>query len=124
VIQRDVISDFRRLADHHAHAVVDEKAPAYGRAGMNLDPGQKAPDMRDQPSQPTQVPVPKPIGDAMYAQRMEARIAGQNLPGGTRGRVAVEYAGDVFTDAIEHKRAWEHPVSCSVEPRYEVDLIY
>src|SRR5262245_53646190 len=49
LVERDPIADFARLADHHAHAVVDEEAPADRRAGMDLDAGEKAADLRDQP---------------------------------------------------------------------------
>jgi len=33
LIERAVVADFGRLAHHHAHAVVDEHAPADVRAG-------------------------------------------------------------------------------------------
>jgi hypothetical protein len=38
----------------------------------------------------------------MQSQRMEARIAGQHLPGGTGGRIAIENAGNIFTQTGEH----------------------
>ena len=46
LVHRDIVPDDRRFADDHAHAVVDEQSPADGRAGVNLDPGQKAANVR------------------------------------------------------------------------------
>ena len=106
VIKRHIVANLGGLADDHAHAVVDEEAPAYGRAGMDLDAGEEASEMRYQPAEPAQVHAPQPIRDAVNAQSMKTRIAGDDLPRGARGGVAVEYAGDVFTDAVEHKLVW------------------
>ena len=102
MIQGDVVADFSGFAYDHSHAVVDEKTPADGGAGMNFDAGQKAADMRHQSPQPAQVPMPQPIRDAVNAQRMEPRIAGDNLPGRARSRIAIEYAGDVFADVFKY----------------------
>jgi hypothetical protein len=106
MIQGDIVTNLGSLAYDHSHTMVDEKAPAYGRAGMDLDAGEEAPDMGYQPSQPAQIPVPQPIRDAVNAQRVEAWIAGDNLPSRTRRGVAVKYACDVFTDAFQHKHVW------------------
>ena len=48
LIERHVVADLGGLADHHAHAVVDEQAPADLGAGMDLDAGQDPPEMRDE----------------------------------------------------------------------------
>ena len=42
VIERHVIPDLGSLADHHPHAVVNEKPASDGRTGMDLNPGQKS----------------------------------------------------------------------------------
>jgi hypothetical protein len=39
MVERDVIADLAGLADHHAHAVVDEEPPADLGARVDLDPG-------------------------------------------------------------------------------------
>ena len=41
--QAKEVADLRRLADHYAHAVVNEKAIADLRARMNFDAGEPAP---------------------------------------------------------------------------------
>ena len=52
LVEGHVVADLRRLADHHAHPVVDEEAVADPRRGMDLDPGQRPGHGRDQPRQP------------------------------------------------------------------------
>src|SRR5690606_23073943 len=37
LVDRAVVADLGRLADHDTHAVVDEHAPADYRAGVNFD---------------------------------------------------------------------------------------
>jgi len=37
LVEQHVIADFRGLADHHAHPVIDKAPPADGGAGMDLD---------------------------------------------------------------------------------------
>ena len=46
LVERDVVADDRGLADDDAHAVIDEEAAADLRAGMNLDAGDQAGDLR------------------------------------------------------------------------------
>src|SRR5581483_12326783 len=46
LVNRAAIAHFRRLADNHAHAVVDEDAGADPRARMDLDAGEPATKMR------------------------------------------------------------------------------
>ncbi len=45
VIKGDIIADLGSLADHDAHAVVDEETPADHRAGMDLNPGEPTGDL-------------------------------------------------------------------------------
>src|SRR6185295_14829542 len=97
-------ADFRRLADHHAHAVIDEHAGADLRAGMDLDAGQPATEVRGEAAEPAQLVLPEPVRQAMDPDRMQSRIAGQHLPAGACRRVPVEDAGDVAAQPIEHER--------------------
>ena len=48
VVDHHVVADLRGLPDDHAHAVVDEEAPADGGPGVDLDPGQEAPGLGEQ----------------------------------------------------------------------------
>src|SRR5579883_3260687 len=51
LIEQHVVADFRRLADHHPHAVVDEQTPADPGAGMNLDSRQASRELAQHPGQ-------------------------------------------------------------------------
>ena len=42
LVERHVVADLGGLADHHAHAVIDEEAPTDLRARMDLDAGEEA----------------------------------------------------------------------------------
>src|SRR3546814_7331793 len=42
VIQRDAVADFSGLADHDAHAVIDEEIFPDARPGMDFDAGQES----------------------------------------------------------------------------------
>src|SRR5262249_34915468 len=104
VVQRAVVAELGGLADHHAHAVVDESAPADLRPRMDLDAGEEARAGRSKPRQPAQFHAPEGVRQAVDEQRVEARVAGDDLPGRAGGGVAVEHARDVFSDPGEHRR--------------------
>ncbi len=46
LVEQNVVADLGGLADHHAHAVVDEAAPSDHGAGMDLDSGHRADELR------------------------------------------------------------------------------
>ena len=48
LVERHVVADLGRLADHHAGAVVDEQPLADSRGGVDLDAGERAREHRDQ----------------------------------------------------------------------------
>ncbi len=42
MINRHILADFRRLADHHPHAMINKQAGAdFAPRRMNLNPGEK-----------------------------------------------------------------------------------
>ena len=45
--QRNVVTDARSFADHHPHTMVDKKTSANDRAGMDLDSGDPARELRN-----------------------------------------------------------------------------
>ena len=61
LIERDVVADFGRLADDHAHAVIDEQSLADGRAGVDLDAGLFAGALRHNARQQLHVVLPQPV---------------------------------------------------------------
>ncbi len=103
VVQGAVVSQFRGLADHHSHSVVDKYAPSHFCAGMNLDAGEKARDVRYEPREPAQLHPPQPVRQSMDEKRVKTGIAGNDFPSRTRRRVAFEYAGYVFANSGKHR---------------------
>mgnify|MGYP000972671947 CR=1 FL=1 len=49
VVDHHVVADLGRLADHHAHAMVDEEAPTDGGTRMDLDAGEEAGQLAQDP---------------------------------------------------------------------------
>ena len=96
VVERDVLADLGRLADDHAHAVVDEETTADAGARVDLDAGQKAGELGVHPGQPGQTMVPQPMTDAMRPQGLQPRITGQHFPHIACCGVAVEDAPNVI----------------------------
>ena len=58
VIEGDIVTDDRGLADNHTAAMVDEQPLAYDGARMNLDTGQQFANMRDHARQQRQFEIP------------------------------------------------------------------
>ena len=103
VVERAVVADFRRLADHDPHAVVDEHPPPDRGAGMDLDAGQEAAPVREPAGEPAKVGAPQAVHDhAMPDERVQAGVARQDFPRRAGGRVAVEDDADVFAESVEH----------------------
>jgi hypothetical protein len=102
VIKRAVVADFGGLAYHHAHAMVDEEAPSDARARMDLDAGEKTPDMRNQTRQPSEARAPQPVREPVHQQRMEPRVTGDHFPSIASCRVALEYDCYLFFESGEH----------------------
>ena len=97
-----VVADLGGFAHHHTHAMVDEDPAADGGAGMDLDAREKTRHLGGEAPQPVQVHAPEGMGPAVHDDGMETRITGHHLPGGPRGGVTLEDAGDVFSGAFEH----------------------
>src|SRR3989304_1900722 len=60
------------LADPDAHAVVDEAGGADARAGVDLDPGDGAIEMRDQAREEAEAVRPERMGEAVQKDGVEA----------------------------------------------------
>src|SRR5262249_62235078 len=89
-------------ATAHPRAGAGERAGADPRAGMDLDPGEPAAEMRSKAPEPPEPAQPEPAREPVDVDRVEARIAGQYLPRRASRRVAVEDAGDIATQFLEH----------------------
>src|SRR5438477_4190419 len=110
VIERAVVADLGGFANDDAHAVIDEHPPADDCARMDLDPGEPPAPMREPAGKPPLAPVPERMGDpAMPDQCVQPRVAGEHLPPGPSGRVAVEDDRDVFAKSAEHEGIFPYP---------------
>src|SRR3546814_19445151 len=79
LVERHVVADLRGLTDHDAHAVVDEQPLADPGAGMDLDAGEDAAEMRDEASQQVPAATPRRVRHPMEHQRVEAGVAQRHL---------------------------------------------
>ena len=70
VIEGAIVADFRGFAYDDPHAVINEKAPSYGGAGMNLDAGYPARDIGNHACQPGQAVAKQGVAQAMGEHRM------------------------------------------------------
>src|ERR1700730_7658570 len=103
MIERAVVADLGGFADHHTHAVVDEDAASDGSPGMDLDSRQPATPVRQPAAQPSRPIGPQRVRHrSVPNERVQARVAGHDLPGRARCRVALEYDRDVFAYAGKH----------------------
>ena len=112
LVERDVITNFSGLTDDNAHAVIDKEASTDLRPRMNLDTGQPATKVRQHARQPLPTRRPQVMGQAMQPDSVQTRIAGQHLKGVARRRIAMEYALNIFSHALEHQtslRLWASP---------------
>jgi hypothetical protein len=79
--------------------MVEEHALADHRARVDFDARQEAPNVRDKTPQPFEAMGPAPVRAPVQHQGVQARVAGQRLPGVARGRVAVQNGFDVGSKA-------------------------
>ena len=97
MIERHVRADLGGLADHHAHAVINEHPIADAGAGMDLDAGQDAADMADEPAHQQPAVPPGPVAQAVEQQCVKSRIAQDNLDPRPRRGIAFHDRRDVLT---------------------------
>ena len=76
--------------------MINEKTSADTRSGVDLNAGEKAPQMRQRPGQPFQAKHPQRMRQPMQQQRMHARVTGQYLQRVARRRIAFKNTGNVF----------------------------
>ena len=79
LIQGHVVADLGGLADHHPHPVVDDEARADLRRRVDLDPGHRARERRDQPRQQRHAGAVQRVREPMGEQRVQARPRGEDL---------------------------------------------
>jgi hypothetical protein len=93
-----VVADLRRLADDNAHAVVDEQAFAYRRAGMDLDARDEAAEVGDRAGDDGQAGLVKSVRHAVQLAGVEAGIRKHDFDSAAGGRVALANGAYVTVD--------------------------
>ena len=102
VIQRDLFADLCRLANDHAHAVIDEQSVPDLRTGVNLNAGEEAHDLRNVTAQQFQMMYPQPVRQAIAPQGIQPRIAQQHLQQTARRRIAIEHGLNIAAKSCKH----------------------
>src|SRR5690349_24994792 len=75
LIEGHIVADDAGLANHDAHAVIDEEAAANLRGGMNFNSGEQARDLRKPAPEEKETVVPQPMIDAVEPDRVQAGVA-------------------------------------------------
>ena len=99
MIQRAVIANFCCFTNDNPHTVIDKETAAYSRPRMDLDARQPARNVGRKPRQPLQPDIPQGMIHSMQQQGMHPGISRQHFEYISRSRIAVKYAGYVFTNA-------------------------
>ena len=104
LVHRHVGADLGRLADHHAHAVVDEQPVADPGGRVDLDPRQRAREVGQRARHRRHARGVQRVRDTVRQQRVQAGPADEDLerrdvPGrgialAYRGHVAPQFAGE------------------------------
>jgi hypothetical protein len=97
------VADLGRLADHHAHGMVEEHALADLGGRMDLDAGHPPRAVRDEAGGPLETVRPTGVRPAMQHHGVKARVDRHHFPGAAGGRVAFEDAPDVGAQSREHR---------------------
>ena len=96
VVQHDVIADLGRLADHDAHAVVDEETASDGRAGVDLDAGEPASELRTGARDEARAPVPQHMHHTVRPHGVQAWVQQSDLERSARGGVTQFCCDEIF----------------------------
>ena len=91
---------------------------------MDLDAGDEATDVADEPREREELPPPEPMREAMDQHRVEARVRERDLDHRASRRIALEDRADVLAEPLPGSRRFlesrfrvcvavvVHPASC------------
>ena len=94
VIDRDIITNDSRLADHNAGAVIDKQTRADFRFRVDFNAGENTADIRQRPRQRLQAHMPYAVVQPMQHHGMKTVIGEDHFHEGRLGQVA-------FLDAFD-----------------------
>ena len=102
LIQRAAVAYLGGFADDDAGAVIDKDAVSQRGAGVDLDAGEKAGELADEPcKEKAAVPV-QPVRRPVPEQRMYPGVNQQDLDAGTGSGVTLAHRRNIFPNACEH----------------------
>jgi len=116
LVEGAVIADLGRLADDHAGPVVDEEAIADAGSGMDLDAGDGAAQVGDDPRREVEAPVPEGVGQAVSLAGVEAWIGQDDLQGAAGRRVPLQCRLNIPSHATEEAHTLLTPLHGSLLP--------
>ena len=96
LIKRHVLTKLRRLPDNNSRAVVNEQSVANRRAGVNLYPRQEPAEVRHQPRRDYPAAFKEGVRNSMQPNRVQSRIAQDDLQHALCRRVALKDNANVF----------------------------
>src|SRR5439155_13765731 len=102
VEQRDVLPDLGRLADDHAHAVVDEQARPQLGGGVDLDARQETAHMGQEARGYEPAVAPEPVSGPVEPDGVDARVTEHHLERRVRGGVTFENRPNIASHSFEH----------------------
>jgi len=108
LIDGAVITNFGCFSDHYAKSVVDEHPSADLGAWMNLNAGEHPTQMRNEARKPVPVALPKAMGQAVNHDRMQARVAGEDLQPAARSWITLQDTVDIFAKFSQHGSMVSH----------------
>ena len=104
LVNGDVVSNFRGLADDDAQAVVDKKAVSDFGPRMNLDGRKKAHHVGKPTSQELESLIPQPMVEAVPKDGMDAGVAEKDLPGVSGRGVTLLRNGNILFKMRERRK--------------------
>ena len=103
VVDHDVVADLGRLADDHAHAVVDEEPPPEPGARVDLDAGGETNPLSQHPCRQTAAGHrPQGVGAAVGPDREQAGRGQGYLHPRARCGVALDRRVEIFEGPCGH----------------------
>ena len=123
-VQQAPIADPRGLPDDHAHAVIDDDAPAQRRTRVDLDPGEKPAGMPDHARGQAEPVGPQGVRHPVHPHRVHAGIDERDLERRARGRIVLEDGVDVVLRALPGTRHTREPTLGSSEhPAFHITIV-
>ena len=95
---RDVVADDRGLPNHDPRTVVDEDARADARGRMDVYVEDHGDPVLEVEGEGMPALLPKPMGDSMGLEGVEALEMEEGLGEAPRGRIALHHGGEILPD--------------------------